>query len=539
VTWRVLPINLIGIEKVNNMVKQKQGGIAHAAGLIMIAMILSRIFGYVRDVVIYTHFGQDFRTDAYNAAFSIPDFLYYLLVGGALSSAFIPVFSSYVATGKEEEGWQVASTIINLVIILMFIGIGLGLIYTPFLIKLLVPGFTEEGFWLTVLLTRVMFAQSFFMALNGISQGILHSYKHFFAPALGSVLYNLGIIVIGIILVDKLGILGFSLGVVMGAMLNFIVQIPALLKIGLRYKPIINLRHPGVKKILVLILPVLIGLSVTHFNLFVNQYLGSSLPQGMISALRAAQRIMQLPIGVFAIAVALAVFPTLTGQAARKEMKEFKSTISMGVRTVVFITLPAAVGLIALREPIVRAMFQQGQFTVANTEATASALLFYSLGLIGYSAQQVLNRAFYALQDTKTPVTIGIITIVLNIILNFMLIEPLGHRGLALAYSLAGLANMVLLLYYLRNKIGNIDGKNMLYSFTKTLLASLLMGVVVFYTAQLIEFNFDIQNKLVQIGEVLLAIAVGGLTYSILVTALKMQEASMAWGILMRRLRRK
>ena len=421
----------------------------------------------------------------------------------------------------------------------MFIGIGLGLIYTPFLIKLLVPGFTEEGFWLTVLLTRVMFAQSFFMALNGISQGILHSYKHFFAPALGSVLYNLGIIVIGIILVDKLGILGFSLGVVMGAMLNFIVQIPALLKIGLRYKPIINLRHPGVKKILVLILPVLIGLSVTHFNLFVNQYLGSSLPQGMISALRAAQRIMQLPIGVFAIAVALAVFPTLTGQAARKEMKEFKSTISMGVRTVVFITLPAAVGLIALREPIVRAMFQQGQFTVANTEATASALLFYSLGLIGYSAQQVLNRAFYALQDTKTPVTIGIITIVLNIILNFMLIEPLGHRGLALAYSLAGLANMVLLLYYLRNKIGNIDGKNMLYSFTKTLLASLLMGVVVFYTAQLIEFNFDIQNKLVQIGEVLLAIAVGGLTYSILVTALKMQEASMAWGILMRRLRRK
>jgi len=421
----------------------------------------------------------------------------------------------------------------------MFIGIGLGLIYTPFLIKLLVPGFTEEGFWLTVLLTRVMFAQSFFMALNGISQGILHSYKHFFAPALGSVLYNLGIIVIGIILVDKLGILGFSLGVVMGAMLNFIVQIPALLKIGLRYKPIINLRHPGVKKILVLILPVLIGLSVTHFNLFVNQYLGSSLPQGMISALRAAQRIMQLPIGVFAIAVALAVFPTLTGQAARKEMREFKSTISMGVRTVVFITLPAAVGLIALREPIVRAMFQQGQFTVANTEATASALLFYSLGLIGYSAQQVLNRAFYALQDTKTPVTIGIITIVLNIILNFMLIEPLGHRGLALAYSLAGLANMVLLLYYLRNKIGNIDGKNMLYSFTKTLLASLLMGVVVFYTAQLIEFNFDIQNKLVQIGEVLLAIAVGGLTYSILVTALKMQEASMAWGILMRRLRRK
>jgi len=521
------------------MAKVKMGGVAKAAGTIMIAMALSRLFGYIRDVVIYTKFGQDFRTDAYNAAFSIPDFLYYLLVGGALSSAFIPVFSGYLATNREEDGWQVASTIFNIVMVLMLIGITLGLIFTPQLITLLVPGFTDEAFHLTVLLTRVMFAQSFFMALNGISQGILHSYKHFFAPALGSVLYNLGIIVIGILLVDRLGIKGFSIGVVMGAALNFFVQVPALIKIGLKYKPVVNLKHPGVKKIFILMVPVFIGLSVTHFNLFVNQFLASSLPHGMISALRAAQRIMQLPIGVFAIAVALAVFPTLTGHAARKEEKEFKATMSLGVRTVIFITLPAAVGLIALRVPIVRAMFQQGEFTPANTEATAYALLFYSLGLIGYSAQQVLNRAFYALQDTKTPVTVGIITIVINIILNFMLIKPLGHGGLALAYSIAGLANMVLLLYYLRNKIGHIDGRQMLASFTKTLTASLIMGLIVYFSAYLFEANFDMQNKLLQITEVLLGVGIGAVVYILVVTLMKMEEASMAQGILMRRFRKK
>ncbi|MFZ7103407.1 MAG: murein biosynthesis integral membrane protein MurJ [Peptococcaceae bacterium] len=519
--------------------KKKTGGIFKAAGIIMIAMTLSRIFGYIRDVVIYTKFGQDFRTDAYNAAFSIPDFLYYLLVGGALSSAFIPVFSGYLATDKEEDGWEVASTIFNIVMLLMIIGIMLGLIFTPQLIKLLVPGFTEEAFRLTVLLTRIMFAQSFFMALNGISQGILHSYKHFFSPALGSVLYNLGIIVVGILLVDRFGIMGFSIGVVAGAMANFLVQVPALKQIGLKYRPALNWRHPGVKKILVLMLPVFIGLSVTHFNLFVNQFLASSLPHGMISALRAAQRIMQLPIGVFAIAVALAVFPTLTGQAARNEEKEFKRTMSLGVRTVIFITLPSAVGLIALKVPIVRAMFQQGEFTANNTEATAYALLFYSLGLIGYSAQQVLNRAFYALQDTRSPVTVGIVTIFINIILNFLLINILGHGGLALAYSIAGLVNMVLLLYYLRRKIGHIDGRNMLVSFAKTLAASLIMGLMVYLTAYFIEIHFNINLKVIQILQVLISVGVGAVIYGIIVTFMKMEEARMALGILTRRLKRK
>lgn len=509
--------------------------VAKAAGIIMVAMIASRVIGYVRDVVISAQFGQNSLTDAYNAAFSVPDFLYYLLVGGALSSAFIPVFSSYIATDKEEDGWIVASTIFNIVMILMFIGIIFGLIYTPFLVKLLVPGFNPDTFGLTVVLTRVMFAQTFFMALNGISMGILNSYKHFLAPALGSVVYNVGIIVVGVILSPYIGIMGFSIGVVVGAALNFAVQFPALRKIGLKYRPIINLRHPGVKKIGILILPVLIGLSVTHFNLFVNQNLASGLPEGYLTALRMAQRLMQLPIGIFAIAVAIAMFPTLTGQAAKKEITEFKKTVSLGIRTIIFITLPAAAGLIALKTPLVRVLYQQGKFTSENTEATAYALLFYCLGLFAYAALQFLNRVFYALQDTLTPVVVGLLTVAVNIGLNFLLIKPLYHGGLALAYSIAGIVNMLLLLYVLKLKLGTMDGRKIFTSFLKILGISTIMGVAVYWGSSITEGFVNVGTKVGQITQVTVGVSVGVLVYTTLALLIKMEEAQMAKGIMMRR----
>lgn len=516
--------------------------VAQAAGILMAAMVLSRILGYVRDMVIYARFGQNSFTDAYNAAFSIPDFLYYLLVGGALSSAFIPVFSSLIATKREKEGWIVASTIFNIIIILMLCGIAVGIIFAPVLIRLLVPGFDEANMALTVMMTRIMFIQTFFMALNGISMGILNSYNHFLWPAVGSVLYNFGIIAVGLILspyLGDLGIVGFAVGVVVGAALNFAVQLPALIRLGLRYHLVIDLKHPEVKKIGALILPVLIGLSVTHFNLFVNQNLGSTLPEGMISALRAAQRIMQLPIGVFAIAIAVAMFPTLTAHAARNERQDFKQTMSLGVRTIIFITVPSAIGLIALRTPVIRLLFQQGLFTPEDTEATAYALLFYCIGLFAYSAIQLLNRAFYALQDTRTPVTVGIFTILINIALNFALIGSLAHGGLALAYSLAGIVNMVGLLWVLRSKIGSIDGWRMLTSFGKTLGISAVMGVGAYYTAAWLETVLNLGTKTGQVLQVAAAISVGVVIFIALALLLKMEESELAKKLFLRRLGRK
>ena len=516
-----------------------QTRVAKAAGLLMAAMVISRLLGYVRDVVIYTAFGQNRLTDAYNAAFSIPDFLYMLLVGGALSSAFIPVFSSYLATNREEEAWKVASVILNLVMILLGAGIGCGLLFTPALVHLLVPRLAPDAIELTIRLTRIMFAQTFFMALNGIAMGVLNSHKHFTTPALGGILYNLGIIVVGLLLSPYLGIMGFSIGVVAGAMINFLVQIPSLRRVGMRYYFSLDLRHPGVQRVLILMLPVLIGLSVTHFNLFVSQNLASGLPEGMISALRTAQRLMQVPIGVFGIAIAVAVFPTLAEQAARQEWKDFKRTMSLGVRTVIFITLPAAAGLIALRVPIVQMLFEQGNFDRYDTLATAQALLFYSLGLFGYAAIQVLNRVFYAIQDTRTPVMAGVITIVLNIALSFWLIRPLGHCGLALAYSVAGVFNMLLLLAFLRPRLGNIGGRQLLLSFSLTALISALMGAAVFFAASGMERFLHYHPKVNQILEVSVCVAVGAAIFAAASLALKMEEAAMIKNLFLSRFARR
>lgn len=512
--------------------------VAKAAGLIMLAMIISRVLGYIRDVIIYAQFGQNRITDAYNAAFSVPDFLYMLLVGGALSSSFIPVFSSYIATNKEEEAWEVASITFNVIMLLMCLGIFLGVTFAPQLILLLVPGFDAETMKLTIFLTRVMFIQVIFMAFSGISMGILNSYKHFVAPAVGSVLYNLGTIVVGYLLAPLWGIAAFSVGVVVGAFLNFAAQLPMLLKIGLRYRWTLNLRHPGVKQLFGLIVPVLIGLSITQVNLFVNQNLASQLEPGIVAALRSGQRLMQLPIGVFAIAIAVAVFPTLTEHAAKMEIPSFKRSMSLGVRTVIFITLPASVGLIALGVPLIRFIYEQGKFTPEATQATAVALLFYSIGIFAYSAIHVLSRVFYALKDTVTPVTVGSVAMVLNLVLNLLLIKPMAHGGLALAYSIAGIFNMLALLWVLRQKIGSIDGRYILSSFSKSLAASLVMGVIVYYFSRAVEQHLDISSKLNQGLEVLIGMGLGVVIYLGLALLLKMEEAQLVRDLLLKRLKR-
>lgn len=519
--------------------KESGGQILKATGIIMIAMTVSRILGYVRDVIIYSKFGQNYYTDAYNAAFSVPDLIYYLLVGGALSSAFIPVISGYLAKDQEDEAWKVVSTVFNLIMILLVIAISLGLIFTEQLIFLLVPGFNPESLALTVSLTRIMFAQSFFMTLNGIIQGVLHSSKHFLSPAIGSVLYNVGIILIGLLLSKHLGIAGFSIGVVAGAIMNFLVLLPAFKRTGIRYYSGIDLKHPGVIKLFKLIIPVFIGLSVTHLNLFVTQNLASQLPdEGMISALRAAYRISMLPVGIFGLAIGVSFFPSLTAHAARNERTEYIKLLSLGMRTIVYITLPATVGLIALKTPVVRAMYQQYLFTATNTQVTAHALLFYSLGIVGYSAQALLYRSFYATEDTKTPVIVGVTTMSINIVLSVLLVKYMQHGGLALAHSVAGIFNMIILLVVIRINFGQIDGKNMLLSFSKTGLASLIMGFCVFLTAELFESYIGINLKILQISQVLIATLVGLVVYFTITSLLKMEESKIVKDIVLKRLKR-
>lgn len=448
--------------------------IAKVAGYLMVTMLVARFLGYVRDVVIYSWFGQTYVTDAYNAAFSIPDFIYMLLVGGALSSALIPVLGHYLARGDEDEVWKVTSLVLNWTVLLLILLIIPGMINARVLITLLVPKLPPEAIELAAGLTRVMLIQTFFMALSGISLGVLNARKHFTLPALGGIIYNLGIILVGVMMARQWGIMAFSVGVVVGSALSFAVQIPALARAGIRYYPILNPNHPGLRQILILMVPVVIGLSVTQINLFVNQNLASGLPEGSISALRLAQRIMQLPVGIFGMSVAMAVFPTMTEQVARNNITEFKRLFSLGLRGVFIITIPAALGLMALREPLIALLFQQGQFDARDTITTAQALFYYSIGLFAYSALQLANRVFYSLKDTVTPVLTGIASIILNIALSILWVKPMGHEGLALAYSVAGVFNMLLLIVLIRKRLGHIGGGVLARSFLVAVLGSLI-----------------------------------------------------------------
>ncbi len=512
--------------------------VAKAALLLMITVIISRILGYGREVALYTLLGQDYITDAFRAAFSIPDFLYMLLVGGALSSAFIPVFSECIATDREEQGWWSFSVVFNYTILFLLVLIAIAYLYTRPLIILLVPGLPEAYLDLAVSLTRIMFMQTFFMALNGFAMGILNSFNHFAAPALGSLVYNLIIIVIGVAFFPQLGITAFAYGVVIGAVLNFMVQIPALKRAGIKYHFSFDYHDPGFKQIMILMVPVLAGLGVVQLNLFVTQNLSSGLGAGAISALNLAQKIMNLPMGIFAVSIATALFPTLTTLTARGEIDMFKRTTSLGVRAIFLVTIPASLGLIALGEPLIRLLFEQGKFTAGAVTATNQALFYYSLGLFAYSAIQVLNRSFYALKDTLTPVIAAAVTIGLNIFLSLQLVQPMGHQGLALAYSLAGFLNLIILLGMLRYKVGALGGTRLVTSFLISLGASLLMYGVVHYLVQALMGVLTLAPKITLLISVGSGVAAGMVVYAALVYFFHLEETELVLDMVRKRLRR-
>ena len=512
--------------------------VAKAAGILMIAMMISRVLGYGREAFLAASFGARWETDAFLAAFTIPDLMYDLLVGGILSSAFIPVFSSYLATDREEEAWEVASTMINLIVLVMTVCIILGMVFTVPLTKIVAYKFSGETLNLAVSLTRIMFPAFVILALNGLMMGILNSYKHFAAPAIGSVAYNFFIILFGLFFAKRFGIAAFAAGVVAGHLANFLIQLPVLYKKGLRYRFTLNLRHPGVKRMFILMLPAMIGLAANRINLIVNQTIASGMGEGSITALRLANRLMWLPLGVFAGSIAIAVFPTMTSQAARKEMVDFKQTLSMGLRSIFLITVPASVGLAVLSVPIVRLLFERGEFSHGATMVTAYALVFYCVGIFAQAAVWVITRAFYALHDTLKPLLIALTTIGVNVALNLLLGPLLEEKGLALAFSLTGIYNMVLLLYFLRKKIGAMDFKRIVRSFGLVLGSSVVMGLVAYVMANFLGARLDLQetaNQAVQVG---VSIAAGLVVYAAAVLMFRLEETELVLGMLRRKFKK-
>ena len=526
-------------------VEVKGDSVARSAMIVMIAMIVSRILGYLRDVIIYAQIGQNHFTDAYNAAFKIPDCIYMILVGGALSAAFIPVISSYIAKGEKDSIWRFTSVVINVISCLLLLLVIIAYIFAPQFIGFYVRGFDAETLRLTVVLTRIMLLQAVLMAMAGICQGILQAYKIFTPTAVGSVLYNVGIIVVGAAFSGLIeshypgyGITAFSIGVVAGAFGNFFVQAVALRKIGMRYHFSFDVTNEGFRRMVLLMLPVFVSLGAVQLNLFVNSGLASFLPQGYLSALNTAQRLMQLPVSIFGVSIAMAVFPVLSREAALEKHDEFRKDFAYAIRTILFIMFPFSLLLVVLGVPFIRFLYEIGKFTGDNTEAVAFALYFYAIGIFAYGCIQVLNRAFYAMQDTRRPVIVAVSGVAINLILSFVLIRYLQHGGLALAYSAAGICNMLFLFLLLKRKLGRIGLREILLSAAKTLIASAAMAAAAYGVSFASEQILGVASKWAQMVQLFSGGIVGMVVFLIAAKLLRMPEMETVTGRIKRKLKR-
>ena len=375
--------------------------IARAAGLVMALFVVSRALGLLREMVIGHQFGTSGDLDAYLAAFRLPDILFQIVAGGGLASAFIPTFAGYLARSDERGSWRLASNIINLVLIVTAVLAGLAALLAPWLMRAVIaPGFDPGRQELAARLMRLMLVTPVIFGVSGVAMGTLNARQHFLLPALAPILYNLGIICGALLLAPGLGVQGLAWGVVAGALGHLLVQIPGLIRHGFRYTLTADLRDAGVREVIRLMLPRMVGLAAVQVSFLVNTILASGLVAGSLAALNYAWLLMLLPQGAFAQAVATAAFPTFSAQVAKGQQAELRSALAATLRAVLYVTLPAAVGLIVLRRPLVQLLFERGAFTAASTHMVAGALALYALGLPAHSVVEIIVRAFYAMHDT-------------------------------------------------------------------------------------------------------------------------------------------
>ncbi len=457
--------------------------IVRAAGVLGFATIISRIMGMVRDMTVSRLFGAGLATDAFFAAFQIPNMLRRFFAEGALTAAFVPTFSEYYTKRSKQEARDLANSCFTLLTIVMATLTILGMIFSPLVVGIMFPGFKElpGKFDLTVLLNRLMFPYLFFISLVALCMGILNTVRHFFTPAISTVFLNISMILCALLLHNRfqVPIVSLAIGVLVGGILQLLLQLPTLYRKGFGIRPRLDFRHPAVRRIALLMGPSLFGVGVYYLNLTVSNILASLLPQGSVSYLYYAQRLFEFPQGIITVSVAQAVLPSMSRQAAAGEMEQLKESLRFGLKITLFITIPAMVGLVVCATPILSLIFMGGEFDYPKAVKAAQALQYYSLGLAVVAMVRVLIPAFYALKDTRTPVVTAFISFLLNAGLSMILMKPLLHGGLALATTLAAGCNMALLFFLLRKKIGGFGGGRILGSALKTLVAALPMGFLV------------------------------------------------------------
>jgi len=456
-----------------------------AAGTVAFFTLLSRIFGFVRDMVVANYFGTKSMADAFFVAFRIPNMLRQLTAEGALSAAFVPLFTKTLMEDRQKAIRFANNLLVTLTIFLTLLVV-VAIIFAPFLLKLFAYGFTDdpEKFQLTVRLTRLLFPYLIFISLAAVFMGMLNTFHHFSSPAASPVMLNIAIILCAVYLRDTFSLPVYSLvvGVLIGGFLQLAIQVPFAIRHGYAFKFVFDPGAALVKRIVTLTIPATFGIAVAEINLFVDTVLASMLQEGAVSYLYYAQRIVQFPMGIFGVAMSTALLPALSRQSGANDRHKMVETISQSFRMTMFLIIPSMAGLFVLREPIIQVIYQHGEFTALSTQHTVFTLAFFSVGLLGFSGVKIFVSAFYAMGDTKTPVKIAATAMALNIVFNLILMKPLQQGGLALATSLSSTINMLSLAYILRNRLGNLDGTRMLGSFWRILASSLAMAAALYAT---------------------------------------------------------
>ncbi len=542
--------------------------VARSAGIVSIAVMFSRVMGLIREMVFAKYFGAGFLYDAFLVGFRIPNILRDLFAEGALSAAFVKVFTDYQLKKNEIEAWRLASMVFNALAVVLSVITILGMLLSPYIVPLLAWGFSPEKSALAVKLTQIMFPFILLVALAAVAMGVLNTKGRFGIPASASTAFNIFSIIVGLGLAFYLSggswemstednvipssaaqwaIIGMAIGTLVGGAAQLAIQIPSLLKVGFRFTPALSFTDEGVRRVTRLMGPAIIGTSAVQVKVLVDTFVVSGIDGGQ-SWLSYAFRLMQFPIGVFGVAIGTAAIPTLSRLASENNIEKFRSTLSDALKLVFLLTIPSACGLIVLGEPIVRLLYERGQFAGADTNMTAWALTAYSVGLAGYAAVKVLSPSFYALDDAKTPMYVSLASIAVHLVMSVGMMKLLsqvgvsserpsgfGHVGVALATSTVALVNFLALTLLMRKRIRRLNDRDIFSAFIKIAISSAIMSAVCYGTYSLLTGYFPLKTLFIKLVEVFVPIGLGGAVFVIIAKLLRVDELEKLYNALARK----
>jgi putative peptidoglycan lipid II flippase len=518
-----------------------------AAGIIGLAVMCSRLLGLVREQIFAALFGGGMAMDAFTAAFRIPNLLRDLFAEGALSTAFVTTFSKTIARGSDEDAWRLANKVATMTASLLGVLCVAGMVFSPQLVALLAPGFDPEKAALTVQLTRIMFPFILLVSLAALVMGMLNAKNLFGVPAMASSFFNIGSIVGGVGLgfwIDPhfgpRALIGLAFATLIGGGLQLAVQLPSLARLGYRFRPDIHWRDPGIKAILLLMGPAVIAASTTQVNVLVNSMFASTLGDGRIFWLAIAFRLMQLPLGLFGVALGTVTLPLLSRLVVAGKTREFRSELARAIRWGFLLTLPSTVGLMLLAEPIISVLYQHGKFNAEQAAQAAGALRFYAIGLGGYAALKVLVNAFYAIDRRKTPMLVSFLAVGLNLLFNWIFTFRLGwgHRGLAFSTGCVATFNFLLLYFLMQHQLKGLESRHLLSMLAKLALAIVPLVAVCAASSHWLLADWQHQALLPKIAALLVTVIAGAGVFAVSGVLLHIEELKELRDAFMRRLRR-